>query len=87
MIDMKSVLLVATLTAVVGFAGTAMAESKKSSAPGQTGDNPGQTFKDERDINPDALSPGQQYQLDRQTPDAPPPGAGVQNYGKSKQQP
>jgi hypothetical protein len=65
-----------------------MADSKKSSAPGQTGLNPGQTFKTQRDSNPDALSPGQQYKLNRETdPNALAPGQGVENYGRSKQLP
>jgi hypothetical protein len=37
MVDMKRALLAATLTAAVGYAGSALAESKKSSASGQTG--------------------------------------------------
>ena len=82
---MKRVLLTAILTAAVVFAGSAMAESKKSSAPGQTGQNPGQTFNTQRDLNPDALSPGQQFKLKRETdPNAPPPGQGVINWGNTK---
>ena len=85
---MKRVLLIATLTAGVVFAGSALAESKKLLAPGQTDQNPGQTFNTQRDLNPGASSPGQQYNLNRQTdPNAPPPGQGVQNFGRSKQLP
>lgn len=87
MVDMKRALLAATITAAIGFAGSALAESKKSSAPGQTGANPGQTFQNERAIDPDALSPGQQFKQDRALiPETPSPGQGVQNWGKTKQQ-
>jgi hypothetical protein len=86
MVDTKQVLFTAVVTAAVAFAGSAMAGSKKSEAPGQTGDNPGQTFKSERALDPDALSPGQQFKLNRETdPDAPAPGQGVDNWGKTKQ--
>ena len=87
MIDVKRTLLAATLAMAVGCSGAALAESKKSSAPGQTGANPGQTFNSQRDTNPDALSPGQQYNQDRAlNPDAPAPGQGVQNWGDTKHQ-
>ena len=85
--ECKRVLFTAILTGSVAFAGSAMAESKKSSAPGQTGLNPSQTFKDQRATNPDALSPGQQLKLNREAdPNALPPGQGVDNYGRTKQQ-
>lgn len=84
MID-KRMLLAATLAAAIGCAGAALAESKKQSAPGQTGENPGQTYNTQRESNPDALSPGQQFNENRATtPDTPPPGAGVQNYGDTQ---
>jgi hypothetical protein len=84
MVDTKRVLFTAVVTAAVAFAGSAMAGSKKSEAPGQTGDNPGQTFKSERALDPDAF--GQQFKLNRETdPDAPAPGQGVDNWGKTKQ--
>ena len=88
MVDMKRALLAATLTAAVGYAGSALAESKKSSAPGQTGANPGQTFNSQQDLNPDAaLSPGQQFKQDRVLiPNTPAPGQGVKNWGNTKPQ-
>jgi hypothetical protein len=87
-INMKRILFTAILAGSIALAGSAMAESKKQLAPGQTGSNPGQTFKTQRESDPDALSPGQQYKLNReQDPNALPPGQGVENYGRSKQLP
>ena len=78
----KRVLLTTAFIAAFGFAGTAMAESKKSSAPGQTGMNPGQEFKN----TPGSESPGQQFKIEKATPgiDATPPGQDVQNWGNTK---
>jgi hypothetical protein len=57
-----------------------------AAAPGQTGSNPGQTFNGQRETNPDALSPGQQFKQDRVliSPDTPAPGQGVINWGNTK---
>ena len=77
MVDMMRALLAVTLAVTFAFAGSALAQGKKDQAPGQTGDNPGQTFEAGR---PDVLPPGPQLKLN---PDAPPPGQGVENYGRS----
>jgi len=83
MVDMKRVLLTATLVASVGFVDSALADSKKNLAPGQTNSNPGQGFNDRRTLGTDALSPGQQYKQQRDL-GAAPPGQGVDNFGRSK---
>jgi hypothetical protein len=84
MVDMKRALCIAALTAGVAFAGSALADSKKQYAPGQgeLGQNPSQTFRTQRDLgDPNPLPPGQELKLN---PDAPPPGQGVINWGKTK---
>jgi hypothetical protein len=83
MVDMKRVLLAVTLAVTFAFAGSALAQGKKDQAPGQTGANPGQTFKTQRDdpTITNALPPGQQNKID---PGASPPGGGVENFGRSK---
>ena len=83
MVNTKRALFAAALAVAVGFASSALAESKKLQAPGQTGLNPGQEFKTQRDdpTITNALPPGQQNKID---PGASPPGEGVQNFGRSK---
>jgi hypothetical protein len=85
MVNTKRALFAATLAVTVGFAGSALAQGKKSSAPGQNPDaNPGQTFKTQRGDDPDnAVPPGQEYKED---PGASPPGEGVENFGRSKKE-
>jgi hypothetical protein len=85
MIDTKRVLCTAILTADVAFASSAMADSNNNSLPARPEAIQGRPLKNEGTTNPDPVSPGQEYKLNRETnPDAPPPGQGVDNWGKTK---
>jgi hypothetical protein len=74
-------LVVAIAASTVAFASAAMAgkggiPGGNALAPGQAGTSPGQVFKSERSVDPSALSPGQQFNQNRDAliPGTLPPG-------------